>query len=169
MRDNRLLWISGEYRVAAKLQNLGFDAEVLKKRRGPDIRVGDLYIDVKTGQFHQEDEYASASFGSGASIKDGRFSYCVFLVYKDYDTVDCFVFDRLKDRLEEIARKPRPPPFVRYENNPCLLLWYATLENYRREIELKDRLRIEERLNGNPRRFRNRWDKIVTGLRDTTK
>lgn len=79
--DKRLTSYCAEYLVALKLIQKRHDVDVLQKRRGPDIYLKDLerYIEVKSGHSDLSDWSCSASFGTGKSIKNNKFDYCVFL------------------------------------------------------------------------------------------
>lgn len=153
------------YALSVKGSEFGYDVEVCKKRRGPDLVVCNVgrnifkRIEVKTGHTDREKWACTASFRDGKSIKKAEFDSCVFVVFENLAVKECFVF--ALDELKEVAEKPRPYPITAFPNNPCALFWYGNLVEYEKAFpNNQDRLSIEIRLHKHPEDFKNRWDKI---------
>jgi len=148
--------------VALELTKRGYDVEVLKKKRGPDIYLRDIdsKIEVKSGNIDLAEYDCTASFSSGTSIKHGDFDYCVFVIFENLEPIEYLVFSC--EELKEIAEKPRAYPVTQYPNNRCILFRYKSLEEYEKTFPRdQDRLEIEMRLHQSPEKFRNKWDKII--------
>lgn len=78
--DTRPLRFYAEYAVALKLAQAGFKADVRATIRGHDLETEDgIRIEVKSGKMHKD--YASASFGDGSQVTEGKFDYCVFVPF----------------------------------------------------------------------------------------
>lgn len=157
--DKRLAPLCAEYLVAMKLLREGHDVEVLQKRRGPDLRLGDIgkSIEVKSGHADLQYWSCSASFGNGKSIKEKKFHFCVFVIFRELEPSEYLVFD--VDELREVAEKPRPYPITAFPNNACALFRYGSLEEYEGSLR-GHTLDIELELHRFPERFRDKWDKI---------
>jgi hypothetical protein len=157
VEDTRIFPIYGEYLVALKLAQFGFDAEVVNKRSYDILLNGKSRIEVKTGKY--EGGGTAASFGEGEQIKDAKFDYCIFVSYERLEVKEILVFTRKE--LEEVALKPRGSPVVRYpKNNPCILLRFGSLNDYLNNMKGLEKLDIELELHKHPDRFLNRWDKV---------
>ena len=93
-RDKRLASYCAEYLVALKLANEGHDVDVLQKRRGPDLYLKDIskYIEVKSGHTDLPNWACTASFRTGKSIKDKKFHFSVFVVFRELEPSEFLVF-----------------------------------------------------------------------------
>lgn len=157
--DRRLAPYCSEYLVASRLLHKGHDPEVLQTRRRPDVYLRDIekYVEVKSGHSDLSDWGCGASFGTGNSIKNRKFDYCVFVIFSGLDPSEFLIFS--VDELREVADNPRPRPYTVFPNNRCVLLRYNSLEEYLEDVEGYT-LDIELELHRHPERFRDRWDKI---------
>jgi len=155
IEDTRIFPIYAEYLVALRLEQLGFEAEVVNKKSYDILLNKKTRVEVKTGKY--EEGGAAASFRKGDQIKDGKFEYCVFVTYDRLRTKEILVFRR--EELEEVALKPRLN-VARYPNNCCLLLKFASLHDYLDWLGGREELDIEVKLHKHPEEFLDRWDKI---------
>jgi len=151
------------YALSIKGSELGYDVEVLKKRRGPDLIVSNAgrnirrRVEVKTGHTDRPGFACTASFGNGKSIEKKQFDSCVFLVFENLEPKECFL--STLDELKEVAEKKRSYPITIWD--PCALFWYGDILDYNKAFpNVEDRLSIEIRLHEHPEDFKNRWDKI---------
>ena len=164
-KDKRFIPYYAEYLTAFQLSKLGYEVQVLKKRRGPDLLVYDVnrnikrLVEVKSSHLDLEGWDCAASFSKGTSIKKGEFDSCVFVVFENLEPKEYLVFTL--DELREVATKERPYPITAFPNNPCALFRYKSFQEYEKAFpNAKDRLEIEIKLHKHPEEFRNRWDKI---------
>jgi hypothetical protein len=167
-QDIRLVPYFAEYLVGYFLSiegsKFGYDVEVLGKKRGSDILIRDntrnicKAVEIKTGHTDRTGLLCGASFGKGTSIKERKFSSCVFVVFEKLQVKDYLVFS--ENELEGVCEKKRGM----FPNNPCNLFWCENLQEYERQVPFEDRLDVEKRLHTHPEDFRNRWDKIFSEL-----
>lgn len=162
--DNALRHRYAEYLVAYELSKRGHVIQLLGERDKTTADLctdkGDL-IEVKAGQC-QENGFAYASFGTGGQIVNGKFRYCVFVVFeKDREgrVSDIFVFT--KDELKEVKRQ-RLNLADHSETNPCFLVYAPSIKAYNDMIKKykSTAFKIERELTKRPSKYRRKWGKV---------
>ena len=162
-QDKRFNEYYAEYLVAFELSKLGYDVQVLGKRRGVDLLVRDpsrnieRFVEVKSSHIDLKDFACAASFGKGGGIERGDFNCCVFVVFEKLQPIEYLVFTL--GEIKEVIKKKRGA----FPNNPYLLFRYNSLQEYEVAFpNLEERLEIEMKLHKHPDEFQSQWSKIFS-------
>jgi hypothetical protein len=158
LRDKNLRCKYAEFLVAKRLAQRGHVIEILNERckTSADIflpKCGKL-VEVKSSCFHK-DKWADASFRDGNQVAEGRFDYCVWVLFDVRIAKPKHIFVFTKDELKEIAIKRNG--VGRHKTNqfllqlaPCL----ADFDGYTKPFT------IEKRLITHRAQFEDAWNKI---------
>ncbi len=154
-----------EFLVAREIALRGYDVQVLNER---DVKSADIYIpkidrrvEVKSGVFKVESGIMTtdASFGKGNQIKERKFDICVFVAF-DGINPEFYIFTL--NELLEVGENERVNIADHPNTNPCLLILCKNYEDYEKYLKMHNEkmLNIEIDLHKNPKKYKDRWDKI---------
>jgi|SRR6185437_16127791 len=156
--DSTVRWKYAEFLVAKKLLDLKHPIKFLSGRKSADICLTNTneQVEVKTCRV-KCNKWAYASFGDGNQIKNGKFDYCVWVVFNEKEIPQCFVFTK-----KELAKVKVRRGYGGFKNNCCLLTYATSSEEFEKWMKENDfqPFEIERKLIQNPKRFLEAWDKI---------